>query len=59
MALADWSKQNRPIAKSAILIDKKFQGWARMFLGWGVETHEIFYDMAPAREWLGVPSEEE
>ena len=57
--LANWAKQNRPTAKIATVIDKEAQGFARMYLGWRGESHEIFYDMATAREWLGLPPEEE
>lgn len=57
--LATWDKQNRRTAKTAIVIDGKAQGWARMYLGWREELTEIFYDLESAREWLGLPPEEE
>ena len=58
-SLAARDKQSRPTAKIAILIDKEAQGWARMFVGWRGEASEIFHDMASAREWLGLPSEDD
>ena len=58
-SLATWGKQTRPTAKNAIVIDKQAQGWARMYIGWRGENHKIFHDMAPAREWLGLPSEDD
>ena len=57
--LASWARKNRPESKTAIVIDKQFQGFVRMYLGWVEETRSIFYDMASAREWLGLPPEEE
>ena len=58
-SLATWSRKNRPTAKTAIVIDEESQGFARMYVGWRGEFHEIFHDMASAREWLGLPPEEE
>ena len=57
--LAKWAKQNRPTTKTAIVIDGEAQGWARMYLGWDPGSQQIFHDMASAREWLGLPPEEE
>ena len=57
--LATWGQQNRPTAKTAIVIDKEAQGWARMFIGWRGENHQIFHDLPSAREWLGLPSEDD
>ena len=54
-----WSKQNRPTEKSALVINKEAQGFARMFIAWGSETQRIFHDMASAREWLGLPAEDD
>ena len=55
--IATWGKKNRPTAKTAIVIDEKAQGFARMYLGWRGEPQNIFYDIASAREWLGLPPE--
>ncbi len=57
-SLATWSRKNRPTAKTAIVIDEQAQGYARKYLGWARETEKLFYDMASAREWLGLPPEE-
>ena len=57
--LANWGKQNRPTAKTAIVIDKEALGWARMLVGWRGENYKIFHDLASAREWLGLPSEDD
>ena len=56
-SLAIWARQKRPTAKGAIVITRRGQGWARMFLGWEPGNQQIFYDMASAREWLGLPAE--
>ena len=62
-ALADWSKANRPTAKSVVLIDdtNPNQGHVHMFTGWAEEDYnvKIFHDTASAKEWLGLPFEEE
>lgn len=58
-SLVIWEKQNRPTAKTAIVIDENAQGFARMYLGWREGKTHIFYDIASAREWLGLPPEEE
>lgn len=58
-AAATSGKQIRPTAKTAIVIDKEAQGWARMYIGWRGETHKLFYDTASAREWLGLPKEDD
>ena len=58
-SMADWAKQNRPTAKMAFLIDPQSQGFFRMTVAWGGENRLIFYDMASAREWLGLSPEEE
>ena len=57
--LAIWAQRNRPTAKGAIVINRQAQGFARMFLGWEPGNQQIFHDMASAREWLGLPPEEE
>ena len=57
--LGTWGKQNRPTSKTAIVIDKEAQGYARMFQGWREGDSHIFYDMGSARNWLGLPPEEE
>ena len=57
--LAGLDEKNRPTAKTAIVVDKKGQAWARMFVGWRGETSKIFHDIASAREWLGLPSEDD
>jgi len=58
-ALTNWSKINRPNAKSAVLIDEKSQGYVRMVLGWAAEDYSVrlFHDMESARVWLGLPPE--
>ena len=53
--LANQSKQIRPTAKTAIVIDQESQGFLRMYTAWSGENQQIFHDMAPAREWLGLP----
>ena len=58
-AVATWGIKNRPTAKTAVVVDKEALGYARMYLGWRGETNKIFHDMASAREWLGLPPEEE
>ena len=58
MHMGNWFRQNRPTAKSAMVIGTRSQGFARMFVAWGGENLGIFYDIASAREWLGLPPEE-
>ena len=58
-SMADWVEQTRPDSKRAFVIDKKSQGFFRMYTAWGGENQRIFHDMASAREWLGLPPEEE
>ena len=58
-SLAAWVKEIRPTAKTAVVVDKEALGYARMYLGWRGETNRIFHDMPSAREWLGLPPEEE
>ena len=55
--MAASSKKNRPGARTAIVINKEAQGWARMYQAWRGNTHHIFHNMASAREWLGLPPE--
>lgn len=60
--LTNWSQNNRPNSKLAVLIDKKNQnqGYVRMALGWAADDYSfgLFQDMTSAREWLGLPPEE-
>lgn len=58
-SLANQVKQNRPNAKTSIVInsDKWSQGYIRMYAVWAGDGYKIFYDMEPAREWLGLPPE--
>ena len=58
-SLAAWGMQNQPPAKTGMVIEKEVQGYARMHSGWRHETNKIFHDMGSAREWLGLPSEDD
>ena len=57
--LANQSKQSRPTAKTAIVVDR--DNWnhsmIRAYSAWAGK-HQFFNDMASAREWLGLPPEE-
>ncbi len=56
--MALWAKRNRPAAKMAFVIGPQSQGFLRMYTAWGGENQQLFHDMAVAREWLGLPSED-
>ena len=58
-SLANQSKQIRPTAKTAIVIDQESQGFLRMYTAWSGENQQIFHDMASAREWLDLPAKED
>ncbi len=53
-------RQQGRVGKLAIVATESY-GASRMFAGWvGDEDRtRVFYDMASAREWLGLPPEEE
>ena len=54
--------QTRPFARVAIVAGEKTYGFARMVQGWagGEEGGvSVFRDMASAREWLGLPNEDD
>ena len=48
-------------AKIAVVAGEKSYGTARMFQGWVGDDRlvKIFRDMASAREWLGLPREDD
>ena len=58
-SLARSSNQNRPAAKTALVINGKSQDFARMYLRYAQGNRILFHDLASAREWLGLPPEEE
>jgi len=52
--------QERPFAEVAIVAGENSFGFARMVEGWSEDGFiKVFHNMAPAREWLGLPPEEE
>ena len=54
------SARSRLFAKLAIVVGEMSYGFARMFYGWSEEgAVMVFKDMPSAREWLGLPPEEE
>ncbi len=61
---ADEARQSakiRLLAKVAIVAREKSYPFARRYYGWTEEEGAVmvFHDMASAREWLGLPPEEE
>ena len=57
--LAQWSIKHKPVRRAALVLGKRGMGFGRMFHGWVGDAYPIaiFEDMAPAREWLGLPPE--
>ena len=51
----------RHYSKMALVVGSGSRGYIRMYQGWsGDDTSiRVFEDMASAREWLGLPPEEE
>ena len=61
---ADEAKQlaiPQPLAKVAVVAGKQAFPFVRMIHGWKTddEPYMVFQDMASARVWLGLPSEED
>jgi len=57
--IAEWFREHRPKSKTALVINKKTLGFARMYHAWREDFTHISYEMASAREWLGLPPEVE
>ena len=59
--LAIWHKEKKPVNKVALVMGTDGYGFARMYQGWlgGSQEVEVFRDMISAREWLGLPSEDD
>ena len=51
-------RQQGRVGKLAIVATESY-GASRMFAGWVGDRTRVFQDMASAREWLGLPPEEE
>ena len=59
--LANWTKKQKPAGKIALVMNPSGYGFARMYQSWVEDNAKvnIYKDMASAREWLGLPPEEE
>ena len=58
--LAQYFKTARPVRRLAIVAVEAF-AWGRIYQGWtGDDVNlKVFKDMQSAREWLGLPSEDD
>jgi len=59
--LAIWHKEKKPVNKVALVMGPDGYGFARMYQGWlgGSQDVGVFRDMISAREWLGLPGEDD
>ena len=60
-SLAQWFKENLPVARIAIVAGPRTFGQVRMIHGWGGDDTVIrfFEDIGSARKELGLPSEDD
>lgn len=59
--LAQYFKTSRPVRRLAIVLRLENFGLGRMYQGWTGEdvNLKVFKDMKLARDWLGLPSEDD
>ena len=59
--LASWAANKNPVKRLAMVVGSESFGFARMYQAWAEKGQDlyVFTDMASAREWLGLPPEEE
>ena len=59
--LSQMGVDQSPEKRIAVVVNPDSYGFARMYQGWGDfgDGLKIFNDMVSAREWLGLPSEDD